>query len=267
MLRITDTNRVRTLTLDRPEALNAFDTALYDALAGGLRDAAADPTVAVVVLTATGRAFSAGQDLGEMAGLGVLREQVDAGETSADQGMSGFPALLDALATFDKPLIAAVNGLGVGIGFTILAHCDLALVSSTARFRAPFCPLGVAPEAASSLLFPQQMGWQRASWVLFSGAWVSAEEAVELGVAWKVCEPERLLDEALEVAATFARWPIPSLVATKRAMLHARSADVREARATEDAAFVQLVGTPANIEAVTAFLEKRDPDFSDIPGA
>jgi enoyl-CoA hydratase/carnithine racemase len=267
MLRVNDTNRVRTLTLDRPEALNAFDTALYDDLAGGLRDAAADPDVAVVVLTATGRAFSAGQDLGEMADLGVLSDRVDAGETSVDQGMSGFPALLDALQAFDKPLVAAVNGLGVGIGFTILAHCDLVLASTAARFRAPFCPLGVAPEAASSLLFPERMGWQRAAWVLFSGAWVSAEEAVELGIAWKVCEPEALLDEAMDVAATIAKWPIPSLVATKRAMLHARSADVREARATEDASFVKLVGTPANLEALTAFLEKRDPDFSGIPGA
>ena len=267
MLRIEDSGRVRTLTLDRPEALNAFDTPLYDALATALTDASADAGVAVVILTGTGRAFSAGQDLGEMSGLGVLSEQVEADETSAGQGMHGFPALLDALEVFDKPLVAAVNGLGIGIGFTILAHCDLALVADTARFRAPFCPLGVAPEAASSLLFPQRMGWQKAAWVLFSGEWVSAQEAVDLGIAWRMCEPEKLLTEAQAVAATIARWPIPSLVATKRAMLDAQIDQVRRARATEDRSFIGLVGTPANIEAVTAFLEKRDPDFSAIEGA
>lgn len=267
MLRTTDHDRIRVLTLDRPEALNAFDTALYDALADSLRSAAADDTVATVVLTATGRAFSAGQDLGEMSGLGNLSEAVDSSTTSVGKDIHGFPALLDALEAFDKPLIAAVNGLGVGIGFTILAHCDLALISSEARFRAPFCPLGVAPEAASSTLFPDQMGWMKASWVLFSGEWVSAEEAVAMGIAWRVCEPESLLAETLAVARKIARWPIPSLVATKRAMLAGRSERVRAARRVEDASFIGLIGTPANVEAVTAFLEKRDPDFSDVPGA
>lgn len=267
MLHIATDDRVRTITIDRQEALNAFDTAQYDDLAAALNGAAASADVAVVVLTAKGRAFSAGQDLGEMSQLGRLSDVVDTDSTSVGQEISGFPALLDALETFDKPLILAVNGLGIGIGFTILAHCDLALVSREARFRAPFCPLGVAPEAASSALFPERMGWQQASWVLFSGEWVSAEEAVALGIAWRVCEPGSLLAETMEVARAIARWPIPSLVATKRAMLDARRDRVRRARATEDGLFIGLVGTPANVEAVTAFLEKRDPDFSDIPGA
>lgn len=262
-LELEDDGRVRIITLARDSALNAFDNALYGDLTDALRVAAEDPGVAVVIITGRGRAFSAGQDMAEMASIG----EVVQGDTDVSENVSGFPGLVDALETFPKPLVAAVNGLGVGLGFTMLPHCDLVLMSTEARLRVPFCPLGVAPEAASSVLFPQTMGWQQAAWVLFSGAWVSAEEALEMGIAWRLCAPEALLDQAREVAAAIATWPIPSLVATKKAMLVGRGDAVRRARATEDAAFQDLIGSAANIEAVTAFLEKRAPDFRDIPGA
>ncbi|MFM8972524.1 MAG: enoyl-CoA hydratase/isomerase family protein, partial [Actinomycetota bacterium] len=140
VIEVIDRDRVRLVTFDRPEALNAFDDAMYHATARALTEAAADDGIACVVLTGRGRAFSAGQDLGEMSRIDPT--VVDPGATPG----SGFPHFLDTLADFPKPVIAAVNGLGVGVGLTMLLHVDLALISETARLRAPFVPLGVVPE-------------------------------------------------------------------------------------------------------------------------
>ena len=259
MLRIEDRDRVRLVTFDRPDALNAFNQPLYGAAADALTDAAADDGIAVVVVTGEGRAFSAGQDLFEMADLG--RSRVDGG---AGQPANRFVDFVDILSTFPKPIIAAVNGVGVGLGFTMLAHCDLVLIARGARLRTPFTSLGVAPEAASSYLFPQRMGWQRAAWILFSSEWVSAEDAVELGIAWRLCEPESLLAEAVDVAMTIAAMPIPSLVATKRLMLDAQVPAVDRARHLEDQAFAELLGGAANREALQAFADKREPDVTEM---
>jgi len=273
MLRVEDHGRARLLTFDRPEALNAFNNALYDAVAGALTDAADDPEVAVVVLTGEGRAFSAGQDLLEMADLAMRFGSDDDAPATNDTGAgdevpadppSGFPHLLDALQSFPKPLIAAVNGIGLGIGFTMLAHCDLVFIAEGARLKTPFTSLGVSPEAASSYLFPVRMGWQQAARVLFTSDWVSAEEAVELGIAYRLCAPDALLDETMEMAGRIARMPISSLVTTKRLMLDAQLPLIERARAREEAAFVTVMGGPANLEALTAFAEKREPDFTDV---
>lgn len=228
---VDDHGAVRVVTFDRPDVLNAFDTALYRAVAAQLEAARADDEVHVVVLTGAGRAFSSGQDLGEMARLA-------SGETVE----SGFPVLLDALQAFDKPLVAAVNGVAVGIGFTLLPHCDLVLVSEDARFRAPFAPMGVPPEAASSLLFPQVMGWQRGARVLLAGPWLTAAEAVDHGFALAAVPPDALLPEALRLAAEVAAHPLPALRAIKATMLAARNPAVTEARAREDAAFASALG-------------------------
>ena len=168
--------RVQLLTFSREESLNAFNNALYRSLAYALQKAASDPAVAAVVITGKGRAFSAGQDMSEMAAIG--QDVGGSGESTGAGAEAAFPVLLDVLEVFDKPLIAAVNGLGVGLGFTILAHSDLVVMADDARLRAPFCPLGVAPEAASSVLFPDRMGWQRAAWILLSGEWVDAQTSV-----------------------------------------------------------------------------------------
>lgn len=267
-LEVEDAGRIRILTLAREASLNAFDNALYGDLAQAMDDARIDPGVAVVIVTGRGRAFSAGQDMAQMAAIGQEiggAAGADGGAGSAEE--AGFPVLMAALERFDKPLLAAVNGLGVGLGFTILAHCDLVVMAEDARLRAPFCPLGVAPEAASSVLFPRRMGWQKAAWVLFSGEWITAAEALESGIAWKVTRTAEVLPTTMDAARSMARWPIQSLVATKRAMLDGRAAAVRRARDVEDAAFGNLIGSAGNIEAVMAFLEKRDPDFTGIDGA
>ncbi|MCW2795847.1 enoyl-CoA hydratase-related protein [Nocardioides sp.] len=256
-LQIADRNRVRTITLDRPEALNAFNEALYDATADALLAAAEDPAVAVVLLTGNGRAFSAGTDLLEM------HERT----TNPDfvPGKHGFLGLLDSLVAFPKPLVCAVNGLGLGAGVTILGYADLAFMSTTARLKCPFTSLGVAPEAASSYLFPQLMGRQNAAWMLLSSEWVSAEEALSMGLVWRVCEPDDLLAEAHRHAEVLAARPISSLVAVKRTMTEPVRAEIRAARDRENAAFAQLMGGPANLEALTAFAEGREADFTSLP--
>lgn len=257
VLQIEDRDRVRTITLDRPDALNAFNEALYDAATEALRGAADDPTVAVVLLTGNGRAFSAGTDLLEM----------HARTTDPDfvPGKHGFLGLVDALADLPKPLICAVNGVGLGIGATILGFADLAFMSATARLKCPFTSLGVAPEAASSYLLPRLVGRQDAAWVLLSAEWVSAAEALEMGLVWRVCEPDDLLPEARRHAEVLAARPISSLVAVKRTMTEPLRAGIAEARQRENAAFAELMGGPANIEALTAFAEGREPDFTTLP--
>lgn len=245
-LLIEDHNRVRTLTLNRPEALNAFDEALYDATADALSAAAADPEVAVVVITGTGRAFSAGQDLTDM-----QARITDPGGFVA--GKHGFPGLIDALAAFSKPLLCAVNGLGLGIGATILGFADLAFMSTTAKLKCPFTSLGVAPEAASSYLLPALLGRQNAAWLLMSSEWVDAAEALRMGLVWKVCEPDDLLPETRRHAELLASRPISSLTAVKESIMEPTRRAIAEARSREDAYFAELMGAQANADALAEF--------------
>jgi enoyl-CoA hydratase/carnithine racemase len=248
-LQIADDNRVRTLLIDRPEALNAFNEALYDATTRALLSAAEDPAVAVVLITGNGRAFSAGQDLTEM--------QARITDAEFAPGEHGFIGLVDALSSFPKPLICAVNGVGIGIGATILGYADLAFMSSTARLKCPFTSLGVAPEAASSYLLPQLIGRQNAAWLLMSSEWVDAAEALKMGLVWKVCDPADLMAEARRHAETLAARPISSLIAVKRSITAPVIPGIEAARARENAYFVELMGAQANAEALAAFTEKR----------
>ena len=250
ILQIDDQNRVRTLTLNRPDVLNAFNEALYKATAEALQQAAEDAEVAVVLLTGTGRAFSAGNDLNEMQARITDPEM-------ANQG-SHFTAMIDALTRFPKPLICAVNGVGVGIGTTILGYADLAFMSSTARLKCPFTSLGVAPEAASSYLLPQLIGRQNAAWLLMSSEWVSAQEALAMGMVWKVCEPDDLLDEARRHAEILAARSIPSLIAVKQSIVEPIRPDIAAATERENAHFAELLGGQANAAALADFAAKRD---------
>jgi enoyl-CoA hydratase/carnithine racemase len=253
-LLVHDANRVRTLTLDRPEALNAFNEELYDATAEALLAAAEDPGVAVVLLTGNGRAFSAGTDLLEMQQLAT--------DPGFERGQHGFVGLVDALAAFPKPLVCAVNGIGLGIGTTVLGFADLALMSATARLKCPFTSLGVAPEAASSYLLPRLVGRQNAAWLLLSSEWIGADEALAMGLVWKVCPPDELVAVATSYAERLATRPISSLVAVKSAMTAPLRAGIEAARERENTSFAELMGGPANLEALRAFAEDRKPDVT-----
>ena len=257
MIDVKKEHRVMTLTLNRPDALNAMNNAAYAGIRDGLLDAESDSSIAVVVITGAGRAFCAGQDLGEM----------KARNSAENTEPSQFPSMLKTVTHFRKPLIAAVNGLGVGIGMTFLAHCDLVLMASSARLRTPFPQLGLAPEAGSSYTFARTMGWQNAAYTLMSGRWFDAQECLDMGLVWRVCEPDQLMDETYEVARELAANPIPSLVATKELMLASgRSMEAMAAHERENTAYASLLGAPANEEAVKAFLDKREADFEKIPG-
>ncbi len=255
MIQINDVGRIRTLTLDRPETRNAFNEALYDAATDALIGAASDDEIAVIVITGAGQAFSSGADLLEMA-------QRNSG--TFVNGRHGFTGFVDQLIDFPKPLLCAVNGLALGIGATMLALADLVFISSDARVRCPFTRLGVAPEAASSVTFPRLLGRQNATWALLSSEWLSSTECVHMGLAFQECAPDDLLSITMRHAAVLASKPINSLVECKRTIVEPMRAELAAARQRENDAFSVLLGGPANIEALTAFAERREPDFSQI---
>ncbi len=255
---VEDSKRVRTLTLNRPDSLNACSEALLDALAEELIRAATDPGVATVLLTGSGRAFSVGADLFELA-------QRNADPDGFPMGKHGFLGVCKAMAALPKPLLLAVNGLALGAGVTFLGYADLVLMSSAARLRCPFTDLGVPPELGSSYLLPQLMGRQNAAWLLMSSEWVSAEEAREMGLAWKVCDPDDLLPTARRHAEILASKPISSLAAIKDTLWGPIRADIEAAQQREIGHFQRLLGGPANTEALVAFAEGRPADFTNLP--
>lgn len=254
VLLVENRGRVRVLTFNRPQAKNAFNDDLYDATTEQLRAAADDPNVAVVVLTGAESAFSAGQDLSEMTKA----------RTPEQAAASGFMPFVDTLQSFPKPLIAAVNGVAVGIGVTMLLHCDLVFVGERARLRSPFVGLGIVMEAGSSALFPELIGWQNTADLLFRADFVSAAQAVEMGLAWRSYPDERLMVEVLTYADQIAAMPVAALVENKKLLLDVRLPGVVDARKREEDALARVVGSPANLEAINAFMQKRKPDFTGL---
>ena len=251
---VETSGRVQTLTLNRPKALNAFNDGMYKAVGDALSAAATDDDVSVVIITGAGRAFSAGQDLGEM-GDATRREKGFVGQ---------FGYFIKTVATFPKPLLAAVNGMGVGIGLTLLPHCDLVYMSNSARLRAPFATLGVTVEAGNSYLLPKVLGWANAADILFTARWIDAANAKEIGLVFAVTEHDQLMTDVFAKASEIAAMPLVSLVTTKKLMIEHREDGFTRARASEDNAFARLTGAPANREAVAAFMEKRAPDFTKL---
>jgi enoyl-CoA hydratase/carnithine racemase len=226
---------VRVIAFNRPEVRNAFDTTMYQEVTAALRAADSDEAVGAVVLTGRGTAFTSGQDLAEMAAIAT--------GTAVEGAGQGFMGLLDCLIDLSVPLLAAVNGVAVGLGFTLLPHCNLVLVDAEARLRVPFAELGVPPEAASSLLFPALMGWQQAARVLLTSDWVSAPELVELGLALQVCDAGSVLSETVALAARIAAHPRGATRASSSLVRAARRDAVVEANHREQGAFASLLGS------------------------
>ena len=231
VIRVGDEGQVRVCTIDRPERRNALDQEHYHALSDVLATAGSDDNAHVVVITGTGSAFSAGQDLQEMAAL--------AGRTQSGTH-NGFPRLLEQLEAFPKPLLAAVNGDAVGIGFTMLLHCDIVVVAAEARLRTPFSELGVPPEAGSSVLLPEMIGWQHAAELLLTSRWIDGLEAVSIGLALRSCPKDEVLSETIAIATRIAQQPQWAVQTAKRLLLAGRGDRSREARRREDAAFAEL---------------------------
>ena len=250
MLEINDQNHVRTLTLNRPEALNAFNNPQFDEVAEAFLAARDDDDVRVLLLTGAGRAFSAGADLSE------------AGRTA--KVVHGFGGMAHIIAEFPKPFVVAVNGLGVGIGATICGLADFAFMAASARLRCPFSELGLVAEAGSTLTFPALMGRRKAAWMLMSSEWMSAEQCQDMGLVLDVFPDDVFADEVRDRAAKLAALPPAPLAAAKRLI---NGPDIERLKAVIDAENAELAGLsggPANLEAVTAFREKRPPDFSSL---
>ncbi len=251
MLNISNEGRVRTIALNRPEALNAFNGAQYDAVADALLAAQEAADCRVVVLTGTGRAFSAGADLSEMA----------VGGTPATHGFRG---MLETILGFPKPFVLAVNGLGVGIGATLAGLADFVFMSASARLRCPFSELGLVAEAGSTRTFPALLGRQRAMWFLMASEWMSAAQCKEAGLVLDVFPDDDFRAAVQAKAAKLAALPPESLAEAKALIAHRDRDALKAAIDAENAALARLSGGPANREAVAAFREKRQPDFSSL---
>lgn len=234
---------VAIITLNRPERKNAFTREQYDAFAAHLDSIAGRDDVHVAVVTGAGGSFSSGQDLKEMAELATAassRSAATADATASSGTGTGFTVLLDALQRFPKPLLAAVEGVAVGIGMTLLPYCDIVVVAESARMRVPFSELGVPPEAGSSALLADLVGWQRAAEILLTSRWVSSSEAVDFGLALEKVGDGRALERATEIARTIADKSPYSTGVIKRLMVAARGSRGIEARAREEALFTEL---------------------------
>ncbi|HRO82778.1 MAG TPA: enoyl-CoA hydratase [Alicycliphilus denitrificans] len=247
---VHDEGGVRTITFNRVERKNSITTAMYAQLADAFETAAQDAAVRVVVLQGDAAVFSAGNDIGDF-----LQQP----PSTQDAPVFRF---LRAIATFPKPVVAAVCGPAVGIGTTMLLHCDLVYAGDNAAFSMPFVNLGLCPEAASSLLVPQMMGYHRAAEALLLGEPFMAEAALEVGLVNRVVPPTECNAIAQAQARKLAAKPLSALIETKRLLKQGQTAAVLERMAEEGVSFGRMLREPAAREAFSAFMAKRSPDFS-----
>ena len=243
---------VTTITLNRLARKNSITSAMYAALADAMAAAQADAAVRVVVLQGHETIFSAGNDIGDF---------LNQPPSGMDSPVFRF---LFGIAAFPKPVVAAVCGPAVGIGTTMLFHCDLVYAGDNAAFSMPFVNLGLCPEAASSLLVPQMLGYHRAAEALLLGEPFMAEAALEVGLVNRVLPPTEANAYAQAQARKLAAKPLSSLIETKRLMKHGQQAQVKQQMQEEAGSFGRMLREPAAREAFGAFMEKRKPDFSKL---
>ena len=243
---------VTTLTFNRVDKKNSITSAMYAQLADALEQAQADAAVRCVLIQGDATIFSAGNDIGDF-----LNQPPSTQESPVFR-------FLRNIAQFPKPIVAAVCGPAVGIGTTLLLHCDLVYAGDNAAFSVPFVNLGLCPEAASSLLLPQMFGHHRAAEALLLGEPFMAEAAMEVGLVNRVVPPTECNGIAQQQARKLAAKPLSALVETKRLMKKGQTAVVLERMAEEGASFGRMLREPAAREAFTAFMEKRKPDFSQV---
>jgi len=243
---------VCTLSLNRLERKNSITSAMYATLADAVTQAASDAAVRVLVFQGHETVFSAGNDIGDF-----LNQPPSDGDAPVWRFMR-------ALAGFPKPVIAAVCGPAVGIGTTLLFHCDLVYAGDNAAFSMPFVNLGLCPEFASSLTVPQMFGYHRAAEALLLGEPFMAEAALEAGLVNRVLPPTEANGYAQAQARKLAAKPLSSLVETKRLMKKGQAAQIMAQMGEEGASFGRMLREPAAREAFGAFMEKRKPDFSKV---
>ncbi|WP_300380422.1 enoyl-CoA hydratase-related protein [Henriciella sp.] len=245
------TDYVLTLTINRPERKNALTQEMYGLMADAIEGANDDRSIRAIVITGEGDLFTAGNDLGDFA--------------SDDERKTGKPPVtrfLEAIMNAETPLIAAVNGPAIGVGLTMLLHCDIAYAADTADFRAPFTQLGLVPEAASSLLLPQTVGNSMANEILLAGRIVTAPEALACGLVSRVLAKAGLLSAAQETAARIAA-SAPAAIMKSKQLIRGNREAVAARMAAEGKVFAEQLKSPEFAEAAAAFAEKRKPVFKD----
>ena len=238
------------LRINRPDKKNALNLAMYQALADGLKKADSDDTVRVILISGGEECFTSGNDLADF---------LSAPPTGPDSPVMQF---LIAISEASKPIVAAVNGLAVGVGVTMLLHCDLVYVGKSATFQMPFVNLGLCPEAGSTLLLPRIMGHQRAAELLFLGEVFTADKACSLGIVTEVCPDEDVLMTARNRALQLAAQPAAAVRLAKDLLKRDYAPQLRETIAEEGKQFIARLKSPEAAEALQAFMQRRKPDFS-----
>jgi len=244
---------IQTIRINRQEQKNALTQAMYSTMADALVEAEENPDIRCTLITGDENCFTAGNDLGEFAdGM------------SEAFGSTPVGRFLVALATASKPVIAAVNGPAVGIGTTMLLHCDLAYAGENTRFQMPFVNLGLCPEGGSSLLLPQWLGRVRASELLLLGRPFDAKEADRLGLINGICTPTETEQQARKACARICAQPPAAVRASKQLLNQAQNQALLSVMETEGGIFAKRLDSPEASEAFKAFREKRKPDFSSF---
>ncbi len=245
-------NGLMTITINRPTRKNSFTNAMYVAIGDAFRDAMHSSAVKVVLLKGHADCFSAGNDLGDF---------LNNPPKDTEAPVFRFLRLISA---FPKPVVAQVQGVAVGIGTTMLLHCDLVYAADTAKFSVPFAKLGLCPEAASSLLLPQLAGYQKAAELLLLGDMFSALKAYDVGIVTDVLEADKLQAHVDKQVEKLLNLPLPSLLTTKRLMKNGNKAALSARMTEEGGLFVNMIPQPQAQEAFKAFGEKRAPDFKQF---
>jgi enoyl-CoA hydratase/carnithine racemase len=250
-------NGILTIEFDRPERKNAITAAMYQSMADALNGAEQDTTARAILFIGKPEVFTAGNDLEDFLKSTRPTDNIPIEERPVYRFML-------ALSGCSKPVVAAVAGSVVGIGTTLLMHCDLVYAAENAKFSVPFAPLGVCPEFGSSLLLQQIMGYQRAAEKLLLGEPFSAQEALACGLVCKVLPNDELISYARAQAAKLVALPAASLRVSKQ-LMKSRQADLVKATITEEnKLFGAMLGAPEAKEAFTAFFQKRKPDFTQF---
>ncbi|MDJ0644130.1 MAG: enoyl-CoA hydratase [Erythrobacter sp.] len=247
-IRLTTQDMVTTLTFARPEKKNAITQRMYAAMAQAIRDYGEDDGVRAFVITGAGDYFTSGNDLQDFA------------RGTEDGGPPPVVQFLQAISSCEKPIIAAVNGPAIGVGLTMLLHCDLVYAARNATLSAPFVKLGLVPEAASSLLLPKAVGEAVANDIFLTGRALSADEALSFGLVARVFGEDELASEIREIASTVANSAPNSMRRTKSLIRH-RGETIAAQMQREGTLFAEQLASPDFAECVAAMMQKRAPVF------
>ena len=239
---------VLVVTLNRPAKKNAINTQMWIDLRDTFRAAAPDDAVVCVLLCGAGEHFCSGVDLASFG-------DVEAGQEHP------FESAARAVVEFDKPLVAAAQGVAIGGGATVLFHADIVYVGQSLRMRLPFASLGLVPEWGSSYMLQANIGAQRAAELFYTAEWIDADKALNCGIAAGVLPDADLFEHAMSKAREIAQWPVNSLREIKRTLRMHHLPAIDAAIKAEQAGMQRQAGSPENIEAITAFMEKRPPNF------